>query len=145
MKGSLNTSSAVLLARMKSRNAHEIPTRGGSGLHQDTHDELLREMRDFIATQCKVDGQATTDEILDRFSCRLPSSSTAVFRSLLHEICDFSRYHGDGRGDADHKLIYLQPHTPCSRILFASDKTDVNGNSTAISLHLTCLTRKSIP
>ena len=48
-------------------------------------------------------------------------------------------------GDADHQLIYLQLHTQCSRILFASDETDVNGNfKNAISLHLTCLTRKSI-
>lgn len=95
-QGSLNTSSSVLLAKMKKRNTHELPGRSGSGIHQDTHGELLAEMRDFIATQCRVDGQATTDEILGRFSCRLPPSSTAVFRSLLHEICDFSRYHGDG-------------------------------------------------
>lgn len=69
---------------------------GASGLHEDSHSQLVREMRDFIATQSKVNGQATTGEILEKFATELAPSDTAMFRSMLYEICDFSRYHGDG-------------------------------------------------
>ena len=56
----------------------------------------MQEVRDFIATRCKVDGQATTSEILGQFSSQLSPSENAVFRSMLHEICDFSRHGGEG-------------------------------------------------
>lgn len=69
---------------------------GAVGIHDSSHGELLREMRDFIATQCKVDGQATTAEVLERFAKKLPQSDTATFKSMLYEICDFSRHRGDG-------------------------------------------------
>ena len=106
-KGSLRTSSSVLLAKMRSRNATTAPTTNDGprqadrevqpiDLHRDKHGQLLKDIRDFIATQCKVDGQASTSEILEMFSSRLPRSDTAVFRSLLNEICDFGRHLGDG-------------------------------------------------
>ncbi len=105
LKGSLQTSSSLLLAKMRSRNANTAITDNrsdvnrevqASGLHGGQHSDLLQEMRDFIATQCKVDGQASTAEILAQFSSRLPQGDTALFRSLLREICDFSRHLGDG-------------------------------------------------
>ena len=100
--GSLNVSSGVLLAKMRQRNAHttsdgrEAGMGGAVGIHDNAHGELVREIRDFIATQCKVDGQATTAELLGKFAKNLPRSDTATFRSMLYEICDFSRHRGDG-------------------------------------------------
>lgn len=100
--GSLNTSSSVLLAKMRQRNAQatsdgqETGMGGAIDIHGDGHEELLREIRDFIATQCKVDGQATTAEMLGRFAKGLPHSDAATFKSMLYEICDFSRHQGDG-------------------------------------------------
>lgn len=87
---------------MRQRNTHttldgqEVGVGGAIGIHGDWHGELVREIRDFIATQGKVDGQATTAELLERFSKRLPSSDVSLFRSMLYEICDFSRHQGDG-------------------------------------------------
>ena len=82
---------------MRNRNSHALPHYAVRDIHKSTHDSLMREIRDFIATQCKYDGQATTEELLGHFSTRLPSSDTATFRSMLREICDFSRVHGEGR------------------------------------------------
>lgn len=100
--GSLNTSSSVLLAKMRQRNVHttsdgqEAGVGGVTGIHGDSHGELVREIRDFIAIQGKVNGQATTSELLERFAAGLPHADVAVFRSMLYEICDFSRHRGDG-------------------------------------------------
>ena len=57
----------------------------------------MREIRDFIATQCKVNGQATTEELLGHFAPKLPNSDTATFRSMLREISDFARIRSEGR------------------------------------------------
>lgn len=87
---------------MRQRNTHttsdgqEAGVGGAIGIHDDSHGELVREIRDFIAMQGKVDGQATTAELLERFSEKLPNSDGALFRSMLYEICDFSRHQGDG-------------------------------------------------
>ena len=95
-------SSGVLLAKMRQRNTHitkegaETGMGGAEGIHDSRHGDLLREIRDFIATQCKVDGQATTAEVLGKFAKKLPTSDTAMFRSMLHEICDFSRHRDEG-------------------------------------------------
>jgi hypothetical protein len=95
----LNTSSSVLLAKIRQRNSHTMSD-GQEGraidIHGDSHGEMVREIRDFIATQGKVDGQATTAEVLEKFSKRLPTSDAALFKSMLYEICDFSRHQGDG-------------------------------------------------
>lgn len=58
------------------------------------HDELLVELRNFIAFQAQVDGQASTQEILAHFSPRLSASQTAVFRELLRNLCHFHRSPG---------------------------------------------------
>ena len=91
------TSSTSLLSAMRSRNSHSLPQYAVKDVHKSAHDNLMREIRDFIATRCKFDGQATTDELLGHFLSRLPNSDTATFRSMLREICDFSRVNGEGR------------------------------------------------
>lgn len=58
------------------------------------HDELLVDLRNFVAFQAQVDGQASTKEILEYFTPRLNSSQTAVFRELLRNICEFHRLPG---------------------------------------------------
>ena len=100
-RGSTNTASSFLLAKMRSRNAHtysRMELRSGTvqDIHSSEQSLLLSELRDFIATQCKTDGQATTVELLKHFSHKLPSSDTVLFKSLLHEICDFHRHLGEG-------------------------------------------------
>ena len=100
--GSVNTSSNILLAKMRQRNTHSMPGRGEGGVggasntHDLAHFELLVEVRDFIALRGKVNGQATTGEILEQFAKKLPFSDAALFKAMLYEICDFTRYHGDG-------------------------------------------------
>ncbi|KFM67945.1 DNA excision repair protein ERCC-6, partial [Stegodyphus mimosarum] len=61
------------------------------------HDELLVDIRNFIAFRAAVDGQATTKEIVEAFRDKLPIQQNAVFKSLLSKICDFSRS-SDGDG-----------------------------------------------
>ena len=68
----------------------------GSGIHTSTDHQLMKRIRDFVALECKTNGQASTGEILGKFAPDLPPSQSAVFRSMLHEICDFHRYHGEG-------------------------------------------------
>ena len=95
-EGSLTLSSSVLLRKMRSRNALSLPETG-SGLHTSGNSELLRELRSFVATQAGRPGKATTKEILGKFGGdRLSPADSVVFRSMLHQICDFERYHGDG-------------------------------------------------
>lgn len=82
---------------MRQRNAPSLPQYAVKDIHKSNHDILMREIRDFIATRCKFDGRATTEELLEHFSSKLPHSDTATFRSMLREICDFSRVNGQGR------------------------------------------------
>ncbi len=82
---------------MRKRNAHSLPhASSGSGLHSSSHQDLVKRIRDYVALDCKKNGQATTDEILGKFAADLAPSESAVFRSMLHEICDYHRYHGEG-------------------------------------------------
>ena len=81
---------------MRSRNTHRLPEAGGSGLHSDGHQSLLRKLRDFVACQCREDGRASTGEILTGFAGELSPSQSAVFRSMLRQICDFHRHQGEG-------------------------------------------------
>lgn len=56
--------------------------------------DLLADIRNFVAFQARVDGKASTQEILDRFKERLPAEQTPFFKALLTEICDFQREAG---------------------------------------------------
>lgn len=58
------------------------------------HDELLADLRNFVAFQAGVDGQATTQEVLEYFKPRLTQQQAPVFRELLRSICDFRRTSG---------------------------------------------------
>uniref|UniRef100_A0A8C9TFT4 DNA excision repair protein ERCC-6 n=1 Tax=Scleropages formosus TaxID=113540 RepID=A0A8C9TFT4_SCLFO len=58
------------------------------------HDELLVDLRNFVAFQAQVNGQASTEEILQHFGPRLSASQTAVFRELIRNLCDFHRTPG---------------------------------------------------
>lgn len=105
---STSLSSSSLLARMRARNHISIPQsqdEEDDDNEQSTqtsishtppteHDELLVDLRNFVAFQSQVDGQASTHEILEYFTPRLTSTQTAVFRELLRNICDFYRLPG---------------------------------------------------
>ena len=98
--GALTSSS--LLAKMRARNHLILPERleSESGrLPEATaplpcsteHDDLLVEMRNFIAFQAQADGQASTREILQEFESKLSASQSCVFRELLRSLCTFHR------------------------------------------------------
>ncbi|XP_004680719.1 PREDICTED: DNA excision repair protein ERCC-6 [Condylura cristata] len=100
--GALTSSS--LLAKMRARNHLILPERLESeNVHlpealvpppstaTTEHDDLLVEMRNFIAFQAQVDGQASTQEILREFESKLSASQSCVFRELLRNLCTFHR------------------------------------------------------
>lgn len=95
-EGTLTTSSSLLLSRMKQRNAQSLNAAGVTSIHSTEQHDLLHELRSFVAHQCRHDGRATTDEILGKFSSQLSPSDSALFRAMLHQVCDFHRSHGDG-------------------------------------------------
>ncbi|XP_057590574.1 DNA excision repair protein ERCC-6 isoform X2 [Hippopotamus amphibius kiboko] len=101
--GALTSSS--LLAKMRARNHLILPERlesesghlpeASAPLPSSTeHDDLLVEMRNFIAFQAQVDGQASTREILQEFESKLSASQSCVFRELLRNLCTFHRTSG---------------------------------------------------
>ncbi|XP_040826264.1 DNA excision repair protein ERCC-6 [Ochotona curzoniae] len=98
-------SSSSLLAKMRARNHLIVPERlesedrhvpGAAALAPSAteHDELLVEVRNFVAFQARVDGQASTQEILREFESRLSASQSCVFRELLRNLCTFHRTPG---------------------------------------------------
>ncbi|XP_054455945.1 DNA excision repair protein ERCC-6 [Anoplopoma fimbria] len=114
-EGDINTtplSSSSLLARIKARNHLNVPSsqreeeeeeeedesgapgRSSPPAPPTEHDELLVDVRNFIAFQANVDGQATTQEVLEYFKPRLTEKQAPVFRELLRSICDFHRASG---------------------------------------------------
>ncbi|CAH1273323.1 ERCC6 [Branchiostoma lanceolatum] len=58
------------------------------------YDEMIVEIRNYIAFQASTDGQATTDELLDEFKGKLGTNKNVVFRSMLNSICTFHRGSG---------------------------------------------------
>lgn len=57
----------------------------------DEQNELLSDIRNYLAFQSAVNGEATTQEILDKFRDKIPPHQSAVFKALLWHICDFHR------------------------------------------------------
>ncbi|XP_072292324.1 DNA excision repair protein ERCC-6 isoform X2 [Eucyclogobius newberryi] len=106
---SATLASSSLLAKMRARNHISVPpgqrdeeeeeeadaqqTSGPTAQHTE-HDELLVDLRNFIAFQAHVDGQASTHEVLEYFKPRLTQAQAPVFRELLRSICDFHRMAG---------------------------------------------------
>lgn len=58
--------------------------------------ELITDIRNCVAFGCSIDGQATTQELLDVFSTRLPQEETAKFKAMLRQICDLDKINGMG-------------------------------------------------
>ncbi|KAE8591723.1 hypothetical protein XENTR_v10018547 [Xenopus tropicalis] len=97
-------SSSSLLSRMRARNNMLLPPRDenetGTGVPSagtTEHDELLADMRNFIAFQARVDGEASTQELLQEFENKLSQKQSCVFRELLRRLCTFHR-NTDGTG-----------------------------------------------
>jgi len=55
------------------------------------YQDLLENLRCFIAFKSKVNGEATTAEVLNYFSDKIDKEQTAVFKALLWKICNFVR------------------------------------------------------
>ncbi|XP_010279803.1 PREDICTED: DNA excision repair protein ERCC-6-like [Phaethon lepturus] len=95
--------SSSLLAKMRARNHFILPQRTGNegdenpqqalapGLASTEYDELLVDVRNFIAFQARMDGEASTQEILHEFESKLPVAQSCVFRELLRNLCTFHR------------------------------------------------------
>ena len=58
---------------------------------------LLTDVRNFVAFQAEVDGEASTSELVNKFKRSLPSQQSPLFKAFLQQICDFSRNH-EGKG-----------------------------------------------
>lgn len=93
VEGSEPVHSSQLLAKMRARN-NMLPSDDAG----NKNDDLLVQIRNFIASQCTTIGQATTQEILDEFDSKLPQSDSVVFRSMLRQICTFTRDSLSGKG-----------------------------------------------
>ncbi|KAM8859292.1 DNA excision repair protein ERCC-6 [Spinachia spinachia] len=104
-------SSSSLLAKIKARNHLSVPSSQREEAEEEQedsaapgtssppappteHDELLVDVRNFMAFQANVDGQASTQEVLEYFKPRLTEKQAPVFRELLRSICDFQRTSG---------------------------------------------------
>ncbi|XP_055929962.1 DNA excision repair protein ERCC-6-like isoform X1 [Argiope bruennichi] len=60
------------------------------------HDKLLADLRNYIAFESAICGQATTKELIEAFKEKVPITQTAIFKALLNKLCDFSRTSGEG-------------------------------------------------
>ncbi|KAM6264742.1 DNA excision repair protein ERCC-6 isoform 2-T3 [Spheniscus humboldti] len=95
--------SSSLLAKMRARNHVTLPQQTGNEgdeNHQQAptpapgsteYDELLVDVRNFIAFQGRVNGEASTQELLQEFESKLPVAQSCVFRELLRNLCTFHR------------------------------------------------------
>ncbi|XP_030059035.1 DNA excision repair protein ERCC-6 [Microcaecilia unicolor] len=99
---SAGLSSSLLLAKIRARNGLlQQRTDSGEGANPQQitmpkpaateHDELLVDIRNFLAFQAQIEGQATTRELLQEFKPKLSASQTCVFRELLQNLCTFTR------------------------------------------------------
>ncbi|NWX51873.1 ERCC6 protein, partial [Steatornis caripensis] len=93
--------SSSLLAKMRARNHLVLPQHIGNEGDETRqqaptpgsteYDELLVDMRNFIAFQARVDGEASTQELLQAFESKLHAAQSCVFRELLRNVCTFHR------------------------------------------------------
>uniref|UniRef100_A0A8D0HGT7 DNA excision repair protein ERCC-6 n=1 Tax=Sphenodon punctatus TaxID=8508 RepID=A0A8D0HGT7_SPHPU len=98
--------SSSLIAKMRARNHLILPQRSTNEREENLqqvpgplqaateHDDLMVDMRNFIAFQAHVDGQASTQEILQEFESKLSAAQSCVFRELLRNLCTFHRSTG---------------------------------------------------
>ncbi|XP_054156083.1 DNA excision repair protein ERCC-6-like [Oppia nitens] len=97
--------SSSLINDIKSRNRFETELMSADSEEynqnqQEVHinseyDTLLSDIRNFIAFQSKRSasngGEATTQEVLDAFRDKLPPNQSAIFKSMLYQLCQFYR------------------------------------------------------
>ncbi|CAI5774035.1 excision repair ERCC-6 [Podarcis lilfordi] len=95
--------SSSLLAKMRERNHLTVPQTADSQTEENLpqvaaapsvateHQELLMDVRNFLAFQARVPGQASTQEILQEFESKLTVEQSSVFRELLRNLCTFYR------------------------------------------------------
>ncbi|XP_010172927.1 DNA excision repair protein ERCC-6, partial [Antrostomus carolinensis] len=95
--------SSSLLAKMRARNHLILPQQTGHegdenhqqaltpALGSTEYDELLVDVRNFIAFQARVEGEASTQELLREFEAKLPAAQSCIFRELLRNVCTFHR------------------------------------------------------
>jgi DNA excision repair protein ERCC-6 len=88
--------SSSLLTAMRSRHKLEDSNDSVVTSVDPSHEILLHDLRSFIAFQSRSPGEATTQEVLDKFKTRLPSHQTPVFKAFLNKMCDFERRNGTG-------------------------------------------------
>ncbi|XP_022080382.1 DNA excision repair protein ERCC-6-like isoform X2 [Acanthaster planci] len=95
--------SESLLAQMRRRNSATASgpvsqdSVGSSTVAVDQpRQDLLADIRDFVAFQAETSSQASTAEILQKFKAKLPANDSALFKSMLKEICTFQRMNGEG-------------------------------------------------
>lgn len=98
-------SSTQLLEAMRRRNHltnSEDPTTGEDDTEEARNQtetletnpqslDLITDIRNHIAFACAIDGQASTDELLEHFNTRLPVNDSARFKAMLKQICTFSK------------------------------------------------------
>jgi len=107
-------SSGDLLARMKNRNLVSstvqrpednegslfFPSGAGSSGRSSAVNQadldLLTDIRNFVAFQGRVDGEASTSELVSKFQKALPSQKSPLFKAFLKQICDLRREEGRG-------------------------------------------------
>ncbi|CAD5124474.1 DgyrCDS12756 [Dimorphilus gyrociliatus] len=53
--------------------------------------ELLDDIRIFVSFGASIDGQATTDEIVQQFRDRISKQDNAKFKAMLRQVCVFER------------------------------------------------------
>lgn len=87
-------SSGSLLAQMRKRNNASVSNPDSQSSVVLPQHDLLLDIRDFVSFQAETNGQATTNEILQKFRGKLPSNDSALFKSMLNEICVFQRVNG---------------------------------------------------
>lgn len=77
--------------------AHDISRASNTGGSVDTiYLDMAEDLRMYLAFGARTDGQASTQEIMDKFGPRVAPNDSAKFRALLKQLCDFVRLDGVG-------------------------------------------------
>lgn len=87
-----------LLSRMRARkriSTASVSTEDDDFLRPDVpenldpkDEELLKDIRNFVAFMANNNGEASTQEIVLNFGARLPKSDAPKFKAMLNQICD---------------------------------------------------------
>ena len=93
--------SSQLLSRMKARN--NLVT-GDTNVSEDASDEaktgqennleLITDIRNFVAFMAHVDGQASTQELIEHFRPKIPNGESAKFKAMLRQVCQLHKRDG---------------------------------------------------